>query len=100
MIVASLYSLPLIVLKSSASASDAERSGKIASVVTQSFTRGAFCLFCSPHGNDKMMSDHKRGQLPAITTPRRCCVARFTGSLWNTFVLPNGTFFWHDTQRI
>src|SRR6266478_4727249 len=60
MIVASLYSLPLIVLKSSASASDAERSGKIASVVAQSFTCGAFCLFCSPHGNDKI--DIKRSR--------------------------------------
>ena len=49
-----------MVLKSSASASDAERSGKIASVVAQSFTCGAFCLFCSPHGNDKI--DFKRSR--------------------------------------
>src|SRR5207248_2660234 len=63
LIVASLYSLPLMVLKSSASASDAERSGKIASVVAQSFTCGAFCLFCSPHGNDKI--DFKRSRLGA-----------------------------------
>src|ERR1700719_1481416 len=55
MIVASLYNLPLTVLKSSASASVADRSAKIASVVAYSFTLGAFCLFCSPHGNHKMM---------------------------------------------
>ena len=34
-----LYTLPLTVLKSSASAGDADRRGKIASVVAQSFTR-------------------------------------------------------------
>src|SRR6516164_4219408 len=54
LIVASLYTLPLIVLKSSANASDADRSGKIAIVVGQSFTRGAFCLSSSPESNDKM----------------------------------------------
>jgi hypothetical protein len=25
-------------------------------VISQSFTLGAFCLFCSPHGNDKVIS--------------------------------------------
>src|SRR5437870_8102702 len=64
MIVASLHNLPLTVLKSSASASVADRSAKIASVVAYSFMLGAFCLFCSPHGNDKMM--HKLSQMTLL----------------------------------
>ena len=50
-----LYSLPLMVLKSSASASDADSAAKIDSAVFQYFTGGGFCLFCSPHGNDKVI---------------------------------------------
>src|SRR6266481_9083449 len=66
MIVASLYNLPLTVLKSSASASVADRSAKIASVVAYSFTLGAFCLFCSPHGNDKMI--HELSQMAELNS--------------------------------
>src|ERR1700745_4066693 len=49
-----LYILPLINLKSSASASDADRTAKTASIVAQFFTPGAFCLFRPPHGNEKV----------------------------------------------
>ena len=55
LIVASLYTLPLMVLKSSASARDVDRTAKIASVVAQHFTRPRFCLFCSPLRDDKMI---------------------------------------------
>jgi hypothetical protein len=44
-----------MVLKSSASASDADRTAKIASVAAQHFTRLGFCLFSSLHGNDKVI---------------------------------------------
>src|SRR5439155_985866 len=67
MIVASLYNLPLTVLKSSASASVADRSAKIASVVAYSFTLGAFCLLCSPHGNDFFTRNEDRS---SPETPR------------------------------
>src|SRR5215469_2220593 len=50
--VTSLYCLPLIVLKSSARPSDADKTN-IASAVSTYFT-GGFCVFCSPHCNDKM----------------------------------------------
>jgi hypothetical protein len=52
---ASLYNLPLIVLKSSASASDAD-SAKIANAVCEYFMAAGFCLFSSPHGNDKVLA--------------------------------------------
>jgi len=55
-IVASLYSLPLVVLKSSASAIDTDSAAKIASVVCQYVTL-RILLLCSPHGNDKMTSN-------------------------------------------
>jgi hypothetical protein len=42
-------------LKSSASASDADRTATIASVVAEHFTRLGFCRFSSPHGNDKVI---------------------------------------------
>src|SRR5215208_5973839 len=57
-IVASLYSLPLTVLKSSACARDAD-SAKIDSAVFQYFTGGGFCRFCSPHSNDKVTRNKK-----------------------------------------
>jgi hypothetical protein len=47
LIVASLYILPLMVLKSSANASDADRSAKIASVLAQQFMRRILRLFLS-----------------------------------------------------
>src|SRR5437762_495793 len=47
LIVASLYTLPLTVLKSSARAIDADRSGKIAIVVAQCFTRRILPLLLS-----------------------------------------------------
>jgi hypothetical protein len=53
--VASLYSLPVMVLKSSASASDADSAAKIDSAVFQYSTKGGFCRFCSPDGNDKVI---------------------------------------------
>jgi hypothetical protein len=54
--VASLYSLPPTVLKSSASVSDAADSvARIAIVVFWGFIMRAFCLFCSPHCNAKLI---------------------------------------------
>ena len=50
--VASLYTLPLVVLKSSESASDANRTAKIN--VPQYFTGPGFCRFSYSHGNDKI----------------------------------------------
>ena len=52
--VASLYTLPLTVLKSSACANVANRSGKIAIVVAQSFTR-EILPFLSSKDNDKLI---------------------------------------------
>jgi len=46
--------LPLMVLKSSATASDADRTAKIASVVAQQFTRRILPLL-PPHSNGKML---------------------------------------------
>src|SRR5438445_7577352 len=85
MIVASLYNLPLTVLKSSASASVADRSAKIASVVAYSFTLSAFCLFCSPHGNDKMM--HELSQMTFSKLARfagwfNCAAMLAMAALW------------------
>src|SRR5437763_15898427 len=54
--VASLYTLPLMVLKSSASASDADRTANIASVVAEYFTQPGFCRVCSPHRNKKLIN--------------------------------------------
>src|SRR6266487_597872 len=47
LIVAFLYSLPLVVLKSSASASDAESDAKIANAICQCFTRRILPLLLS-----------------------------------------------------
>ena len=57
--VASLYSLPRMVRKSSARVSDADSAAKIDSAVFQYFTGGGFCLFCSPHGNDNVIETHE-----------------------------------------
>ncbi len=50
-----LYSFPSMVLKSSASAIDADSGAKIGSgsVLSHYFTRAGLCLFCSAHANDK-----------------------------------------------
>jgi hypothetical protein len=48
-----LYIFPFTVLKSSAKANVANKSDKIAVVVARLFTRGAFCLLCFPHANEK-----------------------------------------------
>jgi hypothetical protein len=50
-----LYSFPVTVLKSSASARDAENATKITNVVAHFFTLGPFCFFRSPHRNDKVI---------------------------------------------
>jgi len=42
-----------MVLKSSASAIDADSGAKIGSVLSHYFTRAGLCLFCSAHDNDK-----------------------------------------------
>jgi len=68
-IVASLYTLPLVVLKSSASAIDTDSVAKIASVACQYVTL-RILLLCSPHGNDKMISNS------AMTAARSALVRR------------------------
>jgi hypothetical protein len=60
-----------MVLKSSASASDADRIAKIASVVAEHFTRPGFCRFFSPHGNDKVICASRRhGDKPGIVVAK------------------------------
>ena len=51
---ASLYSFPSVVLKSSATTIDVISAAKIAIEICQYFTRRGFCLFSSPHSNDKV----------------------------------------------
>ncbi|PYJ20107.1 MAG: hypothetical protein DME99_10855 [Verrucomicrobia bacterium] len=55
LILACLYSLPSIVLKSSASAIDANNAAKIASVVWQWLMRRIVPLLLSTRGNDKLI---------------------------------------------
>src|SRR5262249_34848474 len=71
--VASLYSLPLTVLKSSASASVADRSAKIGSVVAQHFTPTDLALLLSTwqRQNDMNRRD-ARIRSPLISPVRTC----------------------------
>jgi hypothetical protein len=50
-----LVLFPSLVLKSSASAIDANSAAKIASAVCHCFTRAAILPLCFPHGNDKVI---------------------------------------------
>ena len=67
MIVASLYSLPLVVLKSSASAIDTDSAAKIGSVVLKYVTL-RILLLCSLHGNDKMKRINDAQDVIGLTT--------------------------------
>ena len=77
LIVASLYTLPLTVLKSSASTSDGDRSGKIAIVVAQCFTPRIlpFLLSTRQRQNDIQCSKMTRATF-TIAVAILCCAAR------------------------